>query len=82
MLSVRAMSSAKIFHRVQQSLTEVIRCLPGAAVSSGRDQSNPLGSMFSDPQMFQKLAANPKTAPLLADQAFMAQVRLFQLKFA
>jgi stress-induced-phosphoprotein 1 len=31
--------------------------------------------MFSDPQMFQKLANNPKTAPLLADQEFMGKLQ-------
>ena len=30
--------------------------------------------MFNDPQMYQKLARNPKTAPLLADTAFMAKL--------
>ncbi|KAF2786200.1 TPR-like protein [Melanomma pulvis-pyrius CBS 109.77] len=31
--------------------------------------------MFSDPNMIQKLASNPKTAPLLADQEFMAKLQ-------
>ena len=30
--------------------------------------------MFNDPQMLQKLSRNPKTAPLLADSAFMAKL--------
>ena len=30
--------------------------------------------MFNDPDMYNKLARNPKTAPLLADQAFMAKL--------
>ncbi len=34
-----------------------------------------LGNMFSDPQMFQKLANNPKTASLLADPSFMAKLQ-------
>jgi stress-induced-phosphoprotein 1 len=40
--------------------------------------SDPLGGMFSDPQMFQKLANNPKTAPLLADADFMAKLQRLQ----
>jgi len=31
--------------------------------------------MFNDPQMFQKLANNPKTAHLLADQEFMGKLQ-------
>ncbi|KAK0327514.1 Hsp90 cochaperone [Friedmanniomyces endolithicus] len=37
----------------------------------GGDPSGGLGSMFNDPQLYQKLAKNPKTAPYLADSAFM-----------
>lgn len=33
-----------------------------------------LGNMFNDPQLIQKLAANPKTSGLLADQSFMAKL--------
>lgn len=34
--------------------------------------------MFNDPQMFQKLASNPKTAPLLADAEFMGKLQQLQ----
>jgi stress-induced-phosphoprotein 1 len=34
-----------------------------------------LGSMFNDPQMYQKLANNPKTASLLADKEFMGKLQ-------
>ena len=34
-----------------------------------------LANMFNDPQMLQKLAANPKTSPLLADPSFMAKLQ-------
>lgn len=34
-----------------------------------------IGKMFKDPNMWGKLAASPKTAPLLQDQQFVAQVR-------
>jgi stress-induced-phosphoprotein 1 len=34
-----------------------------------------IGKMFSDPNMFSKLAANPRTAKLLADASFMQKAR-------
>lgn len=34
-----------------------------------------LGNMFNDPQLFQKLAQNPKTSGLLADPIFMAKLQ-------
>ncbi|TVY44925.1 Heat shock protein sti1-like protein [Lachnellula subtilissima] len=37
-----------------------------------------LGNMFTDPQLYQKLAANPKTSKFLADPSFM--MKLQQLK--
>ena len=36
-----------------------------------------LGKMFSDPNLFSKLAANPRTAKLLADASFMQKARYF-----
>jgi stress-induced-phosphoprotein 1 len=33
-----------------------------------------IGNMFSDPGMFAKLAANPRTAKHLADASFMQKV--------
>ncbi|KAK7528417.1 uncharacterized protein IWZ02DRAFT_9942 [Phyllosticta citriasiana] len=39
------------------------------------DPSGGLGNMFNDPQLFQKLAANPKTSSLLADQDFMQKLQ-------
>lgn len=38
------------------------------------DPTGGLGSMFNDPAMIQKLAANPKTSPLLADSNFMQKL--------
>lgn len=37
-----------------------------------------MGKMFQDPQLFAKLSANPKTAPLLADPSFMAKLKDIQ----
>lgn len=44
----------------------------------GGDPSAGLGGMFNDPNMISKLAANPKTASLLADPEFMGKLQ--QLK--
>lgn len=41
----------------------------------GGDPSGGLGNLFNDPQMIQKLANNPKTAPLLADSEFMSKLQ-------
>ncbi|KAF2111014.1 heat shock protein-like protein STI1 [Lophiotrema nucula] len=41
----------------------------------GADPSAGLGGLFNDPQMIQKLAANPKTAALLGDQEFMQKLQ-------
>jgi stress-induced-phosphoprotein 1 len=45
---------------------------------AGGDPLGGLGSMFNDPNMIQKLAANPKTSSLLSDPSFMAKLQ--QLK--
>ncbi|WFC99892.1 Hsp90 cochaperone [Malassezia yamatoensis] len=37
-----------------------------------------MGKMFQDPNMFQKLSQNPKTAPLLADAAFVQKLKDLQ----
>ncbi|KAF8314722.1 TPR-like protein [Clavulina sp. PMI_390] len=39
---------------------------------------NPMSNLFSDPQLFSKLAANPKTAPWLADQSFVGKLKFAQ----
>jgi stress-induced-phosphoprotein 1 len=39
------------------------------------DPMGGLGGMFNDPQLIQKLAANPKTSKLLADPSFMMQLQ-------
>lgn len=41
----------------------------------GPDPTGGLGKMFSDPQLIQKLANNPKTSSLLADPQFMAKLQ-------
>lgn len=39
------------------------------------DPTAGLGGLFDDPQFFQKLASNPRTAALLNDQEFMTKLR-------
>ena len=42
------------------------------------DPTSQFGSMFSDPQLLAKLAANPKTSSFLADPSFMQNLRAIQ----
>lgn len=42
------------------------------------DLAGGLGGIFNDPQMFQKLANNPKTSALLADGEFMEKLQRVQ----
>lgn len=46
--------------------------------SRGAGGSDPLGGVFKDPQLFQKLANNPKTSHLLGDASFMATLSQIQ----
>jgi stress-induced-phosphoprotein 1 len=66
--------------QAKAGLESVRRAIDAEAKADGLsgDPSGGLGNMFNDPQMIQKLAANPKTAGLLGDSAFMAKVQ--QLK--
>jgi stress-induced-phosphoprotein 1 len=54
------------------------RAIESEGPGGGGDPMGGLGNMFSDPQLFQKLAANPKTAPLLADTEFMQKLQRLQ----
>jgi len=64
----------------KSGLADVQKAIKAEADADGvtGDPMGGLGSMFNDPQLYQKLAANPKTAGLLGDSAFMAQLQ--QLK--
>lgn len=65
--------------QAKSGLESVKRAIEAEARGDGfGGGADPLGGMFSDPQMFQKLAANPKTAHLLADQDFMAKLQRIQ----
>jgi stress-induced-phosphoprotein 1 len=66
--------------QAKSGLESVRRAIDAEAKADGLpgDPSGGLGNMFNDPKMIEKLAANPKTAGLLGDSAFMAKVQ--QLK--
>ncbi|RDL42526.1 putative stress-induced protein STI1 [Venustampulla echinocandica] len=61
----------------KSGLAAVNRAIDAEAKADGvtGDPSGGLGGMFNDPQLIQKLAANPKTSKLLADPSFMAKLQ-------
>ncbi|MCJ1353003.1 MAG: Hsp90 cochaperone [Icmadophila ericetorum] len=61
----------------KSGLAAVERAIEAEARADGisGDPTGGLGNLFNDPQMIQKLAANPKTAVLLADPSFMAKLQ-------
>ncbi|KAJ3568413.1 hypothetical protein NP233_g5725 [Leucocoprinus birnbaumii] len=48
------------------------------ASAAGGDEGLGLGKLFSDPNIFGKLAANPRTSKHLADPSFVQNLQLFQ----
>lgn len=62
--------------QAKSGLESVQRAIEAEAQGEfGGDPSGGLGSMFNDPNMIQKLAANPKTASLLGDTEFMGKLQ-------
>ncbi|RMY68614.1 hypothetical protein D0863_06996 [Hortaea werneckii] len=63
--------------QAKSGLESVRRAIDAEAKADGLagDPSGGLGSMFNDPQMIQKLAANPKTAGYLGDSQFMQKLQ-------
>ncbi|KAJ5810622.1 uncharacterized protein N7503_002840 [Penicillium pulvis] len=66
--------------QAKSGMSAVQRAINAEATADGveGDPSAGLGGMFNDPGLFQKLASNPKTAPLLADAEFMAKLKKIQ----
>jgi stress-induced-phosphoprotein 1 len=60
--------------QAKSGLEAVRRAIQAEADADGADATGGLGNMFNDPQMIQKLAANPKTASLLGDAGFMQKL--------
>ena len=63
--------------QAKSGLESVKRAIDAEAKADGLagDPSGGLGSMFNDPQLYQKLAKNPKTSGLLGDAAFMQKLQ-------
>ncbi|KAF2875976.1 heat shock protein-like protein STI1 [Massariosphaeria phaeospora] len=56
-------------------LNTVQRAIESEDAGVGGGLAGGIGGMFNDPQLFQKLANNPKTAGLLADTEFMGKLQ-------
>jgi stress-induced-phosphoprotein 1 len=63
--------------QAKAGLDSVNRAVRAEAQADGMrgDPMAGIGNIFNDPQLIQKLASNPKTAGLLADREFMAQLQ-------
>lgn len=61
--------------QAKSGFDSVTRAIDNEAKGDGVDLSGGLANMFNDPQLHQKLAANPKTSGLLADSQFMAKLQ-------
>ncbi|KAL4801958.1 hypothetical protein BDV18DRAFT_147900 [Aspergillus unguis] len=66
--------------QAKNGFNAVKRDIEAEATADGAsgDPMGGLGNIFNDPQMFQKLASNPKTSALLADGDFMAKLKRIQ----
>jgi len=49
-----------------------------AKASEGEKGDNPLGNMFSDPNLIGKLATNPRTSKHLSDPSFVQKLQFYQ----
>lgn len=61
--------------QAKSGFNAVKRAIDAEARGDGADPAGGLGGIFNDPQMFQKLANNPKTSSLLADGEFMEKLQ-------
>ncbi|KAL4814608.1 hypothetical protein BDW67DRAFT_165729 [Aspergillus spinulosporus] len=66
--------------QAQSGLDAVKRAINAEAQADGvtGDPMGGLSNIFNDPQLFQKLASNPKTSALLADGDFMNRLKKLQ----
>ena len=64
--------------QIQSGMKAVDDAIAREAAEDGMDADMGIGKMLNDPSIFQKLAANPKTAPFLADPAFMQSLQQLQ----
>lgn len=61
--------------QAQSGLAAVRRAIEAEAQADGADPTGGLGNMFNDPNMMQKLSANPKTKDIVSDPAFMQKLQ-------
>jgi len=63
--------------QAKSGLESVRRAVEAEARADGvaGDPTGGIGSMFNDPQLYQKLSKNPKTAAYLGDSQFMAKLQ-------
>ncbi|KAK5165771.1 Hsp90 cochaperone [Saxophila tyrrhenica] len=63
--------------QAKSGLDSVKKAIEAEARADGvaGDPTGGIGSMFNDPQLYQKLSKNPKTAALLGDSQFMAKLQ-------
>ena len=56
-------------------LCTTLLTLSGSSEAEAGDPGDSIGKLFRDPQLFTKIATNPKTKHLVSDVGFMNQVR-------
>ena len=61
--------------QAKSGLESVQRAIESESREGASDPTGGLGTMFADPQLIPKLAANPKTSAFLADPQFMAKLQ-------
>ncbi|KAI0996772.1 Heat shock protein [Podosphaera aphanis] len=61
--------------QMKSGLASVNRSLEADEGGASGSLGGEMGSMFNDPNLIQKLAANPKTSKLLADPSFMMKLQ-------
>lgn len=64
--------------QAKSGLDAVKRAIAAEGSAGGNDPLGGLGGVFKDPQLFQKLAANPKTSHLIGDASFMQVLQQIQ----
>ena len=68
--------------KVSLEIMWVLECFKNfVQATAAADDVMGLGKMFSDPNLFGKLAANPRTSKHLADPSFVQKVSFFPHSF-
>ncbi|PHH87457.1 hypothetical protein CDD83_8849 [Cordyceps sp. RAO-2017] len=64
--------------QLKSGLSSVQRAMEQEGGGFGGDPTGGIGKMFSDPNLIQKLASNPKTSSFLSDPTFMVKLQQIQ----